>query len=117
MAVRAAVVSDVNGRVRQVVWSGLLNTDTGDPVIVAPFSNLTVHADGVFGGATVALQGSNNNVAYGSLRDHQGVAIALTVDTIVQAAQENPLFVRPILSGGDANTNLVVTLIATQPGA
>lgn len=114
MAVRIAttVQTQLHAHTLTKEWAGLLASDTGDWILTSHYNDKCLHVFGVFGGATVSLQGSNEDApANGaSLTDPTQTLIALTALGIKQVL-ENPLFVRPVITGGDGTTNLTVRLV------
>ncbi len=115
MAVKPHTSVNKGAGVNVYTWVNMQENDTGEPIQMPASADKTVHADGVFGvGGSVTMQGSNNNVAYGALNDADGTAVALTADTIVQMVRENPLFIRPAVTAGDGNTDLIVTLVVKR---
>lgn len=114
MAVRAATTIQTQLHMHTLVkeWAGLLASDTGDWILTSTYNDKCLHVYGAFGGASVALQGSNEDVpANGaSLTDPTQTLIALTATGIKQVL-ENPLFVRPVITGGDGTTNLTARLV------
>lgn len=88
-------------------WA-LGNADTGVATDMHRWADRTVHVVGTFGGATVTIQGSNDNVNWLTLNDNAGAALTFTV-TGMKLILENPLYVRAITSGG-AGTALTVII-------
>jgi hypothetical protein len=74
MPTRNAVITQFP-HARLVTWSGLLNTDDGDPFEGAEFADRTAQVFGTFGAAgSVQLEGSNNGTNWNILADPQGNA-------------------------------------------
>src|SRR5262245_43896425 len=66
-----------NPNVARVVWTGLLNGDTGAPVCLPEFPDKTVQISGTFGASgSITMQGSNDKPSetptYLALTDPQG---------------------------------------------
>jgi hypothetical protein len=101
-----------NGVIHTFVWSEIGQSDDGGAVeINGNAVDFVVQAAGDFsGGATVALQGSNNGTNWTALNDMSGVAIALGEDEIAGVAVV-PVLVRPVANSGDGSTDIDVTLI------
>jgi hypothetical protein len=77
------------------------------------FTDRTVQISGTFGGATVTVEGSNDEaVAYATLNDLQGVTLSKT-DVALEGIAELPRFTRPKTAGGTAS-EIVVTIIARR---
>lgn len=118
MAIRIPVVNnDVSpgGAVKQILWTGLLNGDTGDWVRFAQFSGKTFQVYGAFGvGGSVTLQGSNDATApvnAATLSSWQATALTLTAGGFA-TARDMPMWVRPIVTAGDGTTSVSVALAA-----
>lgn len=112
--------------VKQIVWSGLDGDDSGTAEKTAKYADKSVHIFGTFGGATVTLYGSNDKDAVEADRaagtlfqnktavwtvlvDPQGNSIAKTAASI-EAILENPLYILPVVTGGDGTTDLTVAI-------
>lgn len=68
-----------------------------------------------FGGATVEIQGSNNNVDfYGLSNAAGGTALTFTAGG-VKTVIENPLFMRPRLSVVGAGATITVSVLVRRP--
>lgn len=92
-------------------WT-LGNADTGAATILgsAPFK--TVAVTGTFGGATVVVEGSNDNTNFFTLNDPSGTPASLSFTAAgMKKVLENPIWIRARSSGG-AGTAVVVTLVA-----
>jgi len=125
--VRAATYKETRlSNVALIVWTGLDGDDSGKAEKLAKFSDKTVHIYGTFGGATVTLYGSNDKTAvetdrdagtlfgaktavWTALVDPQGNSIAKTAASI-EAVLENPLYILPVVTGGDGTTSLTVAI-------
>jgi hypothetical protein len=71
------------------------------------YADRTVTIGGTFGGATVVIQGSNDDVEYFGLRDTTHTAISKTSfggETLL----ETPAFIKPVSSGGTGQTSKVI---------
>lgn len=90
-----------------VTWS-LGNADTGVPSAISRWADRTVHVTGTFGGATVTMQGSNDNTNWATLNDTSGSALTFTA-TGMKLIGENPIYIRAITAGG-AGTAVVVVV-------
>jgi hypothetical protein len=98
--------------VMRAVWSGILQSDTCSELVAPQYPSKTIQVSGTFGaGGTIQPHGSNTSGgSFAQLNDPSGAAIALT-NTAVEIIGENPLAVKPVLSGGDGTTSLTVTII------
>lgn len=100
MAVKpATMVINENGTA-VVTWANLDNGDTGAPVDVSRWPELSVQKTA--GAGTIALQGSNDNSTWGAL----GAGIA--PDGTIKRVPEHPLYLRPSATVADDNTVVLV---------
>lgn len=81
-----------------VTWA-LGNADTGVATNISRWADRTVHVLGTFGGATVTIQGSNDNTNWVTLNDTGGSALTFTAAGMKIIA-ENPVYMRATTSGG-----------------
>ena len=87
-----------------VVWTPVTENDTCRPVSYPEMSDKSVHVSGTFGGASVAVNGSNNSGAsYAALNDPSSTAIAITSEKI-KAVLENTALVQPSPTGGSGQS-------------
>lgn len=97
-----------------VEWAGLLAGDDGQPLLMAHYGDKCLHIFGTFGGATVGIEGSNEDTLTApndvGLTDPTQTLIALTGKGIKQIL-ENPLWIRPKVTGGDGTTSLTARLV------
>lgn len=113
MAVRNAAQTWMQKGVSRTVWTGLLNGDTGSPESGAQLSDKSVQVVGTVGaGGSVSIQGSNDLVNWNILTDPQGNLLTFTTQPALEQIQENPFYIRPIVTAGDGTTNFSVTLIS-----
>jgi hypothetical protein len=111
MADRSPIVQVTDTGATRAVWSGVLTGDVCLPVDYDAYADRTVQTAGVFGGATVAVQGSLEKVPvnWAVLTDPQGNDLNIATAKI-EMVVENTAFVRPAVSGGDGSTNLTITM-------
>lgn len=122
MTVRAATLEYQIGGMpncMRVTWTGLLDGDTGAPVIIGEYPDRTVHVRGTFGvGGSVDIEGSNDlpteTPAYVLLTDPQGNPLTKGAAGI-EICEEAPLIVRPNCNAGDGDTSLTVRLLCRRP--
>jgi hypothetical protein len=113
MPTRTAVITELP-HARLVTWSGLLNTDDGNPFEGAEFADRTAQVFGTFGASgSVQLEGSNNGTNWNILTDPQGNALTFTTGRIEQVL-ELPRFIRPLVTAGDGTTNLTVSMFCRR---
>lgn len=97
--------------VHKAVWSGLAGSDVGDALVVPNFPDKTVQFTGTFTTGTVVMQGSNDGgTTWTTLTDPQGNNISKTAAG-VEAIEENPIMIRPSISGGTTDA-VTVTLVS-----
>lgn len=121
MAIRTPTVEyqvDGNVNLSRVVWTGLLNGDTGAPVEMGDWADRTVQITGTFGvGGSVNLEGSCDKTTetptYFILTDPQGTAITKTA-AAGEVFEESPLLIRPNVTAGDGTTSLTVKLVGRR---
>jgi len=102
-----------DGSVMQIVWN-LTNVDTeGAPVRWCQYADRSIQLSGVWNGATVVLQGSNDGTAWFTLSDPQANPISASVNTLEQVL-EMTQFVRPLLTNGGAATVLAANLVVRR---
>lgn len=91
-----------------VSWT-LSTGDTGSPVQMIGNSDRSVQVEGIFGGTTVVIEGSNDGVNYRTLTDPQGNALEITsgrIETIIELVR----FIRPRMQGG-SGAIVAITLL------
>lgn len=116
-----AVVAETNVQMsesfgRRVVWTPLLNGDTGEPVRIPTDSDRTIQLTGTLSvGGELTMEGSleETPTTWFILNDVAGADIVLTVlDGLT--VLENVTWVRPNITGGDGSTSLSVTMITRR---
>jgi hypothetical protein len=93
-----------------IAWTDLATGDTGTPADFCQYADRSCQVSGVWGGATMSLEGSNDGTNWHPLIDHSGNAIALTDDALVYVVSPT-LVVRPNVTGGDVTTSLTITML------
>lgn len=115
MAVTALSAPESIGQ--QVVlytWAAIPNGNTGAPIKLENFNDLTATIEGTFGtGGSCTLQGSNDGTNYYSLTDPQGNAITKTAAGL-ESVTELPVYVRPSVTAGDGTTAIDVRIVARR---
>lgn len=91
----------------QITWTPLAGGDDGAGVVTAHFSDRTVQATG--DGTSITIEGSNDGTNWFELNDTAGVPIDMdaTTDAVV-LVRENPLMVRPVVTGGSSTTVILI---------
>ena len=114
MATIAPTVLEREGRTTLITW--VLGTgDDGEPVRLTGAVERTVQIVGNFGGASVSLQGSREDVPsnWSPLTDVQGNAIVATsakLETITELVRST----RPVVTGGTGTSVTVLLLCRTN---
>jgi hypothetical protein len=112
MATRPSVTTfpfETSLDVAVTTWAGLLADDDGAPVRLAVYSDRSVQITGDFGGASVTIGGSNDDVTYHALTATDGSPLTLTAGALKQVV-ELPVYIKPRVFGGDGTTALKVIL-------
>ena len=63
----------------------------------------SIQVAGTMGGATVKLQGSNDNTSWADLNDVSGTAIALTTAQTAAEFSTTMRYIRPLATGGSGD--------------
>ncbi len=118
MATRTATVNYAPSGHRgvvQVIWTGLLNGDDGSPVELPGYADRSIQVVGTLGaGGNVRVQGADDTVpTYATLSDPQGNALDIGALGI-KSISENTKLTRPLISAGDGDTALTVTMLARR---
>ncbi len=116
MATISPTITAAGEHTRVATWT-FTEADTCVPVgpAYADYSDRNVQIGGTFGGATVVLQGSNDDSTYAAITDPQGNPISKTTAAL-EACTEVPLFVKPTTSGGTAQTSTVILVMRRGRG-
>lgn len=95
-------------------WEVLGNADEGAGFAIPFKASITAQVIGTFGGATVALQGSNDGTNWAPLQWKGKTATALSVTAAGLAeAVECPAYIRPVTTGGTGtDVDVIVALHA-----
>lgn len=81
-------------------WPNLTTGDTGTPMPHSQYTDKSVQVVGTFGGATVVIQGSNDDgVNWTTLTDPQGNALSFSAAGLEMVSEATGL-IRPSVSGG-----------------
>jgi hypothetical protein len=104
MAVIAPMITSVgdagDGSAIRVVWTPVTEADSCRPVKYPKHSDKSIQVFGTFGGATVALNGSNDGgTTFAALNTPASAAIVLNAAGI-KAVLENTEIVQPVATGG-----------------
>ena len=99
------------GSIAITTWT-LGNADTGVQVSMSDMGDRSVQVEGTFGGATVTVQGSNDNVNWETLRDPGTIVLTYTVAGLKQVL-EMTIYIR-VISAGGVGTALTCTMASRQ---
>lgn len=94
-------------------WTPLSAGGTGAPIRFAQYTDKSVQVSGVFGGASLRFEGSNDGATYLPLTDPQGNTLDF-VSAKIKAVTEGSLWVRPNVTGGDGTTALSVFVLMKE---
>lgn len=94
-------------------WQVLLAGDEGAPISGAQYTDKSMQVSGIFGGASVSLQGSNDGVNWSVLHDTQGNSLTASTSKLAVVA-EATRYVKPVVTGGDGTTSLTVTILMKE---
>jgi hypothetical protein len=114
MATFASISSPTGNHNSFVVsWLPLASGDEGSAARFSQYTDKSVQVSGIFGGATLRFEGSNDGTTYFPLTDPQGNALDFT-SAKLKAVTEATLWVRPRVVGGDGTTNLAVSVLMKE---
>lgn len=91
--------TQVEGNALVTNWSVTSAAPTGNAAFLPGLPDRAVQVFGNFGGASILLEGSNDNSNWAQLHDPTGADLIFTAAGIA-AVLENPLYIRPNVSGG-----------------
>lgn len=91
-----------NVEVVVVTWEEMGDDETETAVRIPGYTDCTVQIAGTIGAGTVAIQGSNDNTNWVQLEDTEGAAMSFSA-TGMKGILQNPLWIRPVTSGGSSN--------------
>lgn len=101
-------IGSADGSVIKVTFAGLDNGDSGAPIDMAEWADVSVQVLGTFGaGGTVVIQGSNDNSTFATLNNPANEPLSFTAAGIEQVL-ERPQWLRPNVTAGDGTTDLTV---------
>jgi hypothetical protein len=116
MSIIAFKAFDSNKGVRQGDILGywlLASGDTAMPLLIPRYADKSVHIFGTFGGATVAMKGSNDPdlVSFDNIYDFEGTDISQTAARKPWIILPNVYALKPTITGGDGTTSLKVAIV------
>ena len=112
MATVTPTIEDISGdgSVKMITWALTTANNDGAPAEWAQWADRTVTFTGTWGGATAALEGSNDGTTWVAIADGQGVAITATANK-VETAVELTRYVRPRLTTVGSGAAVSATLV------
>lgn len=103
-----------DGAITIHTWAALTNASPdGAPVRCSQYAAMTIQVTGTFGAGTFVLQGSNDGTNWFTLNNRQAAAISSTAALLKDVA-EQPLWVRPNVTGSDGSTSLIPVLVGRK---
>jgi hypothetical protein len=94
-------------------WPSMAQGDDGAPMPFSQYSDKSVQVFGIFGGASVAIQGSNDGSTWATLTDPQGNDLLIT-SAKIEMITEATAYTRPLVVGGDGTTDLTVCMLCKE---
>lgn len=95
-------------------WQDLAANETGQSNGAGRYRDRSVQVTGTFGvGSTLYIEGSNDGVNWITLRDSNETPLSFTAADLA-VILEPTAYIRPRVSGGDANTNLTVIIMGVD---
>jgi hypothetical protein len=98
-------------------WTLAQDSD-GTPAEEFNHADRCVQISGTLGGATVSIQGSNDGAGWFTLHDPFAQSLSFTSlgagGCVGAAVAENPRYVRPLVTGGDGTTAVLVILFGRR---
>ena len=109
------LIGERDGSVKEWLWTLLSANTDGVGVEVPEYGDITWTADGTFGGATVAIEGSGDNVNFYPIKNVAGAAAITFTAGGMAAGIENPRYVRARLSVAGAGATILVRACCRRP--
>jgi hypothetical protein len=101
-------------------WSPLTTTNAdGAPIAYASngMGGVTFQVTGTWGaGGALVIEGSNDGATYFTLNDQANVALTMSANAL-KTVRDQPLYVRPRVTGGDGTTSLTVVAALQKTAA
>lgn len=102
-----------NSRCVVAAWPNLAQSDVGAAIGNSQYTDRSFQVAGVFGGASVVVEGTNDGANWATLTDPQGNNLTFTAAKL-EMVSEATLKIRPRVVGGDATTDLTVTALLKE---
>ena len=90
-------------------WDAMATGDVGTGVPIAYAADLSLQQSGTIGGSTTTWQGSNDNTNWHPMTQRGGTSDMAFTTASLHIAQENPAWIRPVVTGG---TSVVIKAVA-----
>ena len=94
-------------------WASLAVGDDGGALPFSQYTDRSVQVFGVFDGATLRIEGSNDGANWATLTDPQGNDLLITSSKI-EMVTEASAYLRPFVVGGGASTDLTVCMLCKE---
>jgi len=115
MATIARTQATTNNRLLRIErWLSMALNDVGEVLPFAAYTDRSVQVSGTFGGATVLIEGSNDNSSWFTLTDPAGDALSFTAAGLRQVT-EIAYYARASVVGGNGTTAINVHLCLKEP--
>lgn len=86
--------------------------DTCAPISLARYADRSVQVTGTYSGASISIQGTcEDNTNYAVLTDPSGLDLNISSGARSKFVTELTALTKPVITGGDGNTDLTVTFI------
>jgi len=90
-------------------WTGMTTGDVGGGIPIAYAADMSLQQSGTIGGSTTTWQGSNDNSVWHPMTQRGSTSDMSYTTASLHLAQENPAFIRPVITGG---TSVVIKCVA-----
>lgn len=114
MSAIAAKIEQFGANACRITWANMKGGDVGEPATHALYQDRSVQVTGTFQGAAVAMQGTNHKPEddlFVALTDMRGNDLNILSPKLEQI-EDCTYALRPVVSGGDADTDLTVVIFA-----
>ena len=85
-----------------ITWDAMTTSDVGGGVPIPFAADLSLQQSGTIGGSTTTWQGSNDNVNWHAMTQRGSTTDMSYTTASLHIAQENPAFIRPVVTGGSS---------------
>lgn len=100
----------------QTQWVAASTANAPNPLLIKnnAATRAAISVTGTFGGATVALQGSNDGTNYYPLKDLANAAISFTAAGLVEFSTA-ALYVKPVITAGTGDSLTITIVMRGRP--